>query len=836
MPSYLKAAALAACSTLGAPHAWSQTIADVVSDAAESAPIRRTWQNPRPVPPPAGDGWARASSLFLSANADPEADMPRELAYTRDGQSVVVIHQDTDNVTFFDVATRTVTDTIAVGDFPQHVAVTPDNQYAVVPNTLGHTVSLIDVASRSVVATVPITGQQPYRVAVTPDSRYAVVGIINDAVTSAISVIDLTTRTEVQNFPTTPQGVIGGFFTPESGIFGNIFTQFALTADGSGIVLPDRGGAKVQVYDRATGAVTASIPTSAGPTAVDVSADGTVAVVSHEATPPTISKIDLTTGTLAGAWGTTDSLFGQVVRITPDKSHAIAAISNNVIFVNLTTGARAATLNTGTVGDIELSYDGQYAFVSNFNARVIDVAARSIVATMTLAACAESAASPVEHRAVALNNRFREDVQVYTISGAGGLAEGLASSGEPPEGDATRDLAISADGTLAVACNNTSRNVCVLDLTSDTIRSYVDVGERPLDAAITPDQHYAVVCAADADRVQILDLTTDTVVASLTISSRPARVRISPDGQTAYVLNVAGTDRISFIHIDGAASSLLGQVAAGQTGSAQGYTYTEISGIELSPDGSVLAVCDSFNDFLRLFDTASRTQLAAVPVGDFPIRVAFSPDGTRAYATNSFSDNISVVNVDGASSSLIGNFGALDFPLTVNVDAAGQFVYFGNSGASPAVRVFDTSSNTFVRTVTLAGGDSVRDAYLSYTDGVLYCATVNGTLTRISAAGAASAVLDSQPLSSGPSDLVFDNGLARAVVAQPVPDGVDLVQFGCVEDLNGDRAIDLDDLSQLLVHFGESVSTREEGDVNGDGRVDLGDLSALLVVFGGTCG
>ena len=54
------------------------------------------------------------------------------------------------------------------------------------------------------------------------------------------------------------------------------------------------------------------------------------------------------------------------------QTHAIAAISNNVIFVNLRTGVTTATLNTGVVGDIELSFDGQYAFVSNFNARIID--------------------------------------------------------------------------------------------------------------------------------------------------------------------------------------------------------------------------------------------------------------------------------------------------------------------------------------------------------------------------------------------------------------------------------------------------------------------------------
>lgn len=54
-------------------------------------------------------------------------------------------------------------------------------------------------------------------------------------------------------------------------------------------------------------------------------------------------------------------------------------------------------------------------------------------------------------------------------------------------------------------------------------------------------------------------------------------------------------------------------------------------------------------------------------------------------------------------------------------------------------------------------------------------------------------------------------------------------------DLNGDGFVDLDDLSTLLVNFGLSFVSREQGDVNGDSVVDLQDLSDLLAVFGLDC-
>ena len=142
-------------------------------------------------------------------------------------------------------------------------------------------------------------------------------------------------------------------------------------------------------------------------------------------------------------------------------------------------------------------------------------------------------------------------------------------------------------------------------------------------------------------------------------------MKLSADGTRAYVLSVAGTDQIYFINLAGAASSILGTIPAGQTGSALGYAYSDNSGIEVSPDGSILAVCASFDDNVKLINTATRTLIADVPVGidavtmEFPMRCAFSPDGTRLYVSMAFGDALAVVNVNGASSARIAGGDAL---------------------------------------------------------------------------------------------------------------------------------------------------------------------------------
>lgn len=733
---------------------------------------------------PKADPYPLFKQSYINAGQEPEGDMPRNLAITPDGSELVIVHRETDNVTFFDMTTQSATHTVAVGDFPVHVTVSPDGQYAVVPNVTGNSVSIIDIPTHTLSATVPITGDEPFRVAVTPDSLFAVVGVINDGINSSFSVIDLTTFTEIRTYPSGPQGVYGASWTPETGGFVNIFTQFALTPDGNTLVLPDRGNAKVRLYDRITGAELAELSTATGPVGVDICSDGSEAIIGHSGNPGTLTKIDLLSQTVTDSFTINESVAGEHLRFTPDKSHALLAISNNVVFVDLVTGAVTKKISTGVVGAIELSFDGQYAFVSNYNARIIDIASQSLVKTITFAACAEAATSPVELRAVALNNRFRENVHFYNINGSSGSFLGYAKSGEPEEGDGTYGVDVSMDGTVAVACNVVSENVSIIDLKTNKVRSHVEVGDRPKEVRITPDGSHVVVCAMDANAVKIIDLSTDQVVKSLTINNRPGRVRISPDSQYAYVLNVAGTDRISFIKLDGANSVIEKQLSAGQTGSANGYSYTETSGIELSRDGSLLAVCDSFNDFLRLFDTASQTQIAQVLVGDFPIRAAFNPAGDRIYVANAFGDSLSVVSFDGLNWTETDTVTGIDFPLTVDVDETDSYIYLGNAGSSgtKGIRVIDTRFFNVVKVISF-GSYYPRDSALCSDNSTLYIASTGSELVRIRAAGASSKIIGRHDLSGGPADMAFTDMWKTALFALPVPDGVDWVRrtFGMIE-------------------------------------------------------
>ncbi|MBX3365972.1 MAG: hypothetical protein KF912_01485 [Phycisphaeraceae bacterium] len=812
-----------------------------------NAPVRIV----RPAPPVV----SRSDEItFLSTEDGPDGDSSRDIVFTRDGTQAVIINAQTNTMTFLSIASRTITHSVDVGEYPVGVAVTPDGRYALAVNVLSNTLSVVDIATHTEIAQVPISGDQPYRVAVTPDSQHAIVGVINDAVFSAFSVVDLDTLAEIRVIDASSQGVIGGYFTPEYGIYGDSFTAFALSADGTKIIYPQRFQDTIYIYDVATGAQLAALPTFDQPTAVDVSPVGNFAVVSCEGSSRRVVRVNLDTNTIDGSFATSADNTWQKVRVTPDGTHAIVSQLNEIEFVNLSTGT-LTRLSTGSPGDIEFSADGLYAFISNFSSRVINLATRSQVASVTFAASAEAATSPVANIAVALNNRFGEDVHVYNINGASSSFLGFSLTGLGLESDSTRELAITPDGRRLFFGNCTSRSGGFVELGANTFSALTTTAFRTLDAAATPDGAYVVATHADGQTVSIIDTSTRTTVANLPVFDRPARVLISPDSAYAYVLSIAGTDRVHKIALNGASSSVVATQIAGQAG-AVGYSFSEFSGIALSPDGSLIAVCRSFDDLLRLIDTSTMAVVADVPCNptgntDFPIRVTFNSTGTRAYVSTTFGDTITVVNIAGAASSVVTNVPGIDAPLSLDLDASDAYLYVGTAGfGTGRLAVIDTATNSVVRTVLLGANGTIRSTYMSPVDGKLYAAGSDnngGRLWIFNAAGASTTLDRSIELSASPADLAFSESLGQAIVSLPVPDGIEIVQVRprCTADYNGDTLVDILDFLDFMDDF--SVCDQQNGpcgqfgntDFTGDTVVDILDFLDFMDGFGtqsGTCG
>ena len=109
---------------------------------------------------------------------------------------------------------------------------------------------------------------------------------------------------------------------------------------------------------------------------------------------------------------------------------------------------------------------------------------------------------------------------------------------------------------------------------------------------------------------------------------------------------------------------------------------------------------------------------AEIPVGDMPVQVAVSPNGSRAYVTNFGSDSVSVIAVGSNQVVATVKVGAL--PQGVAVSPDGSRVYVGSFG-SGALFSIDTETNRVVDVTDLRGA-AVRGITVSADGAYVYVA------------------------------------------------------------------------------------------------------------------
>jgi YVTN family beta-propeller protein len=122
-------------------------------------------------------------------------------------------------------------------------------------------------------------------------------------------------------------------------------------------------------------------------------------------------------------------------------------------------------------------------------------------------------------------------------------------------------------------------------------------------------------------------------------------------------------------------------------------------GVAVTPNGKKAYVTNSWDGNVSVIDTATNTVTDTVKVGSSDVVV--SPDGKKVYVTNRDSNNISVIDTD--TNTVTATVPVGNSPSGVAVTADGKKVYVANSGnitiTDDTVSVIDTATNTVTATV-----------------------------------------------------------------------------------------------------------------------------------------
>lgn len=232
-------------------------------------------------------------------------------------------------------------------------------------------------------------------------------------------------------------------------------------------------------------------------------------------------------------------------------------------------------------------------------------------------------------------------------------------------------IAVNRSGTMAYVANYASNTVTPIDLRTDTALAPIHAGSGPSAIAIAPDGKTAYVADAGSggtlgDTVTPIDLATNKPGSPITVGPGPQGIVVSPDGKTAYVADA-------------------GAIIAGQSG-AVGNTVTPI-------------------------DLATKKALHPITVGNAPLGVAISPDGSTVFVTNLNSESVTPISTaTGVAGSAIGVEGG---PVAVVISGGTAFVLDTPSSSYPGDNVTPISLATDTAGPAIAVGKGAQDLALA---------------------------------------------------------------------------------------------------------------------------
>ena len=255
------------------------------------------------------------------------------------------------------------------------------------------------------------------------------------------------------------------------------------------------------------------------------------------------------------------------------------------------------------------------------------------------------------------------------------------------------EVAVSPDGRWALTAeygpnSRPGRHIILIDVAAARAEARIDLGpdSRPHTALFLPDGQRAVATMQDSDQLALVDLQARAVVRTYATGGREGHmVRLSPDGARAYVTSRGGAGTLSVIFLEEERAPVVIRTGPGAEGLAVSADGREIwvanrgeesisvidaesleivatlesrpftGRIEMGPDGHAIMPNGGggggpVEQYLRLFDVASRTLITEVPLrdgepqnGNFGVLIH---DGT-AFASDPGAGVIQMFGLDG---------------------------------------------------------------------------------------------------------------------------------------------------------------------------------------------
>jgi YVTN family beta-propeller protein len=301
-------------------------------------------------------------------------------------------------------------------------------------------------------------------------------------------------------------------------------------------------------------------------------------------------------------------------------------------------------------------------------------------------------------------------------------------------------VAVSVSATRAYVANQGSNSVRVIDLTQNppVVVATVRVGSQPDAVALSANGTRLYAANFGSGSVSVIDTATNAVAKTVTVGSRPTG--LVEVGGLVYVANL-GSQSVSVFD-----PTLAARTATSFRVPATGSSLSAPSGLAASANGQRLYVNDARNGKTFVFDLTQNPPLSTgsvlngagsfpaylavwgttgysanpgtnsirvldlvaltatnVPVGTSPYGVVALPSLGEAFAANSGSDDLTVIDTAGTPTALAQTVATGDVPNAIAVSPDQQTVVVSNEGEG-TVSIFHVNQPP---QVTLPGAQSL---------------------------------------------------------------------------------------------------------------------------------
>jgi streptogramin lyase len=380
-------------------------------------------------------------------------------------------------------------------------------------------------------------------------------------------------------------------------------------------------------------------------------------------------SVDLKTSTVAEIW----TGFCGVGSLGVSPNGATLAMALNcqyqlgITFFDASTGAITQTAPSVRGGIISLDAAGHAFVASGGDLDVVNVQTGNV--------------SPVLVGRGLDNAAFSPDMQeMYLLAGAGSAVGALEEGSTKVSkvfgiGGQPTWLAVSPDGGTMYSVGWSGGLWAISTATGDVTAQRLQTVDWIGAMAVSPDGQTLYASALSPNALYFVDAATGVIENSVALPACTANVygsamAVSPQGSQLYVVQCGVTAAI-----DTKTATMVAQIPG-----TAGY------GMAISPKGDVVYV--TAGSQVDVVDTATNAVTGAIPIAASSI--AFSPDGSKAYAMSGQNNVSGVVVVDTATLAVTGfvpdinPYGGCCYSQgeSIAVTADGKFVYAGaNPGA-----------------------------------------------------------------------------------------------------------------------------------------------------------